>query len=1217
MASQFERTLKKSREDAAKKLKIIAPNYKGPVKESGISSGSSSSRGRSSRGRQSISQEALDRQSQASRQQQEAVRVQAENQKRAELVTVRQQRIEELQRQNKQSGILSSESSSRNIILARERAEVSQAGKTARAESGTTGEVKAAPEKGVVEKVVSKVARIKTGKPKQVDVTQVVKKGVSTFREKLVVPLREKLPSLGETPIGIVAQDLRKAKEIIESKQPGETIRFGLPGQIRDVEVSKLQNLSPLSFGGKIVAGEVGLASKDIAKTFEKEVVIPLSESKVFRAVEKEFITPISEFGVQPIISGVESGVGAFREKVVVPLRETLPSLGDTPIGQIAEAKRIIDRQLKEFSSLTEAVLQEGLSQEDFSLKLSQFKAGGGTVTEVKEGDTTTFQLGGGPTVRLGLPGQIRDVPISKFQGEGLIGFGKEIFLGEVEQSFTDILKSDIPGIEKKAGFEKRAEFGGKAVRVGTELLGFTLPGAFVGEVAAKGLEAQVGKGAFGGPESFFDFAVENPLEVGLAIGVGSRGIVKAIKAGRVKKLQEFVSIPERKALILETRIAKETSKLKITKPRLEISKVDDLSKSIVSSKTKGRILETQFIPEARQTGKVIELRKIGKKLQKFEGFAEVAGDGVLKETIKFGDITKITEVTKGGKGTVKLFKKGKSIFEQSLNKGDLPELKFLKSKVDKLKIDKQFGQPGVTFNELIVKSGDKVKKSSKLTDDVGDLILSDKPVSLRSKLVTGEFESTTLVGRDISKGIKQTIQKEKSFLDIIQVSERKGLIKRVGSKGNIQIRRRIAQEIEFGVDKTFDQTLFGQVGKQKLLTKVITPNIQRDITAFSGQRTTTLFINPASKELKALQKAGSKVVKARKLKVDVIDRALAREQFDDVVKSLTSSQESKIAARKGQITDFFSKTKPTKQIQEQIPVPSKFAFGEELNLPRTTFVQPTEEILKVPSVSGGAAPFIPGLEISGTRDSLGLGGLGIASLLNGKQEVSVTDVPIQIIQPKLSQSFNLDINSILGVKVAQLKKISSRADSRLVSKQFQQPVEKVISRVIQRQDQKLNQKQLQRQLQRQQFAQPNIIGFGGFPQPPQPRPPKIIGKINIIFPPIIPKTPSTKTPRVGFGVQIRRGGEFFNVGSFRTQRQAFEFGKRVTSKTLAATFRLSSPGKTPKAPKGFREKDTPLGKLFIERRSKRLSKKTETIEIQAAKRKAPKKKTKSTKKKK
>ena len=99
-------------------------------------------------------------------------------------------------------------------------------------------------------------------------------------------------------------------------------------------------------------------------------------------------------------------------------------------------------------------------------------------------------------------------------------------------------------------------------------------------------------------------------------------------------------------------------------------------------------------------------------------------------------------------------------------------------------------------------------------------------------------------------------------------------------------------------------------------------------------------------------------------------------------------------------------------------------------------------------------------------------------------------------------------------------------------------------------------------------------------------------------------KLPSYSAPTSSgaFGVQIRRGGQFFSIGNFKTASQAFQKGLDVTSGTLAATFRVSGPGKIPGAPKGFRTKKTDLGTLFIEKRGKRLSKKSETREIQAAK---------------
>jgi len=74
-------------------------------------------------------------------------------------------------------------------------------------------------------------------------------------------------------------------------------------------------------------------------------------------------------------------------------------------------------------------------------------------------------------------------------------------------------------------------------------------------------------------------------------------------------------------------------------------------------------------------------------------------------------------------------------------------------------------------------------------------------------------------------------------------------------------------------------------------------------------------------------------------------------------------------------------------------------------------------------------------------------------------------------------------------------------------------------------------------------------------------------------------------------------------VGKFRTQQEAFERGRKITSRSLAATFKLTGPTKSITPPKGFRTKKTILGTLFIEKKEKRLSKKTEIGEIQLARR--------------
>jgi len=130
---------------------------------------------------------------------------------------------------------------------------------------------------------------------------------------------------------------------------------------------------------------------------------------------------------------------------------------------------------------------------------------------------------------------------------------------------------------------------------------------------------------------------------------------------------------------------------------------------------------------------------------------------------------------------------------------------------------------------------------------------------------------------------------------------------------------------------------------------------------------------------------------------------------------------------------------------------------------------------------------------------------------------------------------------------------------------------------------------------------------------------------INPNMPLDIPKTKKIKTP-IGpglfipkpqkqpkqfgsFTAQVRRGGTFFNIGRFKTPGAAFRAGREKVTGTLAATFKVQGIGKLPKAPKGFRVKQTKSGPEFIERRSFRLSKPTETKEIQLFGKAKPKKK--------
>jgi hypothetical protein len=91
------------------------------------------------------------------------------------------------------------------------------------------------------------------------------------------------------------------------------------------------------------------------------------------------------------------------------------------------------------------------------------------------------------------------------------------------------------------------------------------------------------------------------------------------------------------------------------------------------------------------------------------------------------------------------------------------------------------------------------------------------------------------------------------------------------------------------------------------------------------------------------------------------------------------------------------------------------------------------------------------------------------------------------------------------------------------------------------------------------------------------------------------------------FGVEVRRRGRFRPVGQAATARQAITIGKGITTRTLAATFRITPlTGRidSVRTPTGFRLPKSRAPLTFVEKRGKRLSTVGEVKEIKAAKRK-------------
>jgi len=117
---------------------------------------------------------------------------------------------------------------------------------------------------------------------------------------------------------------------------------------------------------------------------------------------------------------------------------------------------------------------------------------------------------------------------------------------------------------------------------------------------------------------------------------------------------------------------------------------------------------------------------------------------------------------------------------------------------------------------------------------------------------------------------------------------------------------------------------------------------------------------------------------------------------------------------------------------------------------------------------------------------------------------------------------------------------------------------------------------------------------------------------------PYVPKTPfklqpPTKEEKRRFGgsdqrrglkqtgsltVFLRRFGKFRPIAIAKTPKEAFNIGRSATSKTLGATFKVEGTTKQPAKIFGFRTKKTKQGTLYIEMPKYRLSKRSETKEI-------------------
>lgn len=361
---------------------------------------------------------------------------------------------------------------------------------------------------------------------------------------------------------------------------------------------------------------------------FHQKQIAALAGKKPFGKFVEGVGVPVAIPVVKKGAKKSQEALDFYEKSVIKRLRRTFPSLGETQIGQIAKAKRIIDKKKP------------------------------------------------GEKVLIGLPGQRKYVDVAEFQKLGLVEFGKKVYRSEVEKTFTDIAR--------KSGI-KSPELVGKGVAFGSELSAYLIPGVYGGEVAARAAEAQLLKGKLGGSKSAIQFAKEHPFETGLA-GVSGAAAVITRKSGAARTLERVSQKPVEKSIKLKAVLKreKETRAQFIKEERLRIEQGDKFLKIV--PKKKGSLALDIKVPTGEFKGTVSETLRTGLLGRKktFTGKAGLSKGGRYREELDLGrGLKRITTVSKDGKTTIKLVKNGKVLSELKAGDtlGETLKLQALKSK--------------------------------------------------------------------------------------------------------------------------------------------------------------------------------------------------------------------------------------------------------------------------------------------------------------------------------------------------------------------------------------------------------------------------------------------------------------------------------------------------------------------------------------------------------
>jgi len=977
---------------------------------------------------------------------------------------------------------------------------------------------------------------------------------------------------------GETAKQFREQVGLIEIKTPKKDSAI--------IESLKSKGISEDRPGGKAIIKTIGFIEKSIDKT------------KDFFVSRKGFFTDDTKVITTETGEKIEVPV-SFKTDLIKDVKDKDKDKVELPISTIGPAPTIKERVIG-FPGFIKGEAKEKFGQifipEDPTFKFRETSAreiiGGVSAGFLIRGPKIVGQLPGTIAEQLGFEGIKTITPETEIPVKRTITEGQDITgLTIAPQEVITFTPTEL----KKVG-----GFAGEAAAITIAPTSALLVGGAAITTAPK--EAQITK--------------QERLEGAFIFGLGAvttasklrsiRRIAKARTTGDFSKLKKreleqlFLTKPELKLAELRS---KKVTELVRTRARKKLGIRADLTDDatvigISTQRPGGKVVTRTLEPTETLAGKVKEVRKIGGKTKTFTGKGEITNLGEYTEVVDLGkNLQRITFVDDAGVGTVRIVKKGKVIIEKPISTNFLDDLSKIKPevKVTKIKID-QKSTSTKNILESKITAGKQRVEITKVTDDAGNIIISDTKEDLTSRLLKGDIKQKGALKRDPITGVVEFKEEATGFLDIIETGPRKGLLQIKTKDKSILIKKRAGQEIVFGKDEPLDLIARRTVKDESMLRKFISPKVDREIIEGSQRRIVTGFVKPDPTDLAKTKKAQEKLIKI--LKKDVIKE---QKLFDKVLKQQLAAKEVPKKVVK-EVTEESPKLIILGEQGSGQQVVSKFVGPSGLpddavtfiaqDLPQKVVVQPTSQFLvQAPTSEISSIPLVFDAKLSGKV--LPVGGLiapAVGTLELQQQPTLQLQPQLQLEQQRILQKQQLTQQPVLQSQ-PQLQLEQQLIQQKVLQKQ----------QVLQKVKLKLQQKQKQEQVIQQQFQQ--IL---------QKQQPKLKEKMKFTPPPIVPPTTSLgkalkkvkEMKKDSFEVFVKKFGEDVSVGFYPTKQKAKEELITKLKSTIRAGGFIEKEGK--KIPFGelgilggeFRPSKKDIFRV-IQRKEKRLGMRGETSELQ------------------